>query len=135
MAIQRLQESLTRFDTAETVRVFGDEVALDPPDPTVTLAPVRRVAIFAEAFLPKVDGVSKSAFLTLRYLQQTGREVIVFAPDNAPSHIGDTQVVPLHSFSLRMAPESRVALPHPTIAQHIERLHVLHLRRELAAAP
>jgi glycosyltransferase involved in cell wall biosynthesis len=66
-----------------------------------------------------VDGVSKTAFLTLRYLQQTGREVIVFAPDHAPHSIGSTRVIPLPSVSMRMAPESRLALPSPVVAQQI----------------
>jgi phosphatidylinositol alpha 1,6-mannosyltransferase len=67
MPANRLLDALNHFDPAEAERVFGDEYTLAPPDPSVTLAPVRRVAIFAEAFLPKVDGVSKTAFLTLRY--------------------------------------------------------------------
>src|SRR5690606_33297747 len=120
MVAHGLAESSDQFGTVEAIRVFGDEVALEPPDPALPLAPVKRVAIFAEAFLPKVDGVSKSAFLTLRWLQLTGREVIVFAPDNAPSHIGESQVVALPSFGLPVAPESRVAIPHPTIMHHLE---------------
>ncbi len=84
------------------------------------LAPVKRVAIIAEAFLPKVDGVSKTAFLTLRYLQQTGRETLVFAPDTAPPFVGDTEVVALPSLGLAQAPETRVALPSLTVANRLE---------------
>lgn len=120
MADSRLFEALARFDPAEIERVFGDEYALKPPDPAVTLAPVKRVAIIAEAFLPKVDGVSKTAFLTLRYLQQTGREVLVFAPDTAPSQIGQTEVVALPSLGMFQAPETRVALPSLTVASRLE---------------
>lgn len=86
----------------------------------MTLAPVRRVAIIAEAFLPKVDGVSKTAFLTLRYLQQTGREVLVFAPDTAPPSIGPSQVIALPSLGMPVAPETRMALPSLAVAHHIE---------------
>jgi phosphatidylinositol alpha 1,6-mannosyltransferase len=120
MASHRLLEALNHLDAAQTERVFGDEYALDPPDPAVKLAPIRRVAIFAEAFLPKVDGVSKTAYLTLRYLQQTGREVMVFAPDTAPPFIGDSKVIALPSLGFPIAPESRLALPHPAIADHLE---------------
>lgn len=67
-----------------------------------------------------MDGVSKTAFLTLNYLRQTGREVMVFAPDIAPNHIGDTRIVPLFSFGFPGVPETRVALPNPTIAREIE---------------
>lgn len=86
----------------------------------MTLAPVKRVAIFAEAFLPKVDGVSKTAYLTMRYLKQTGRDVIVFAPDLAPHHIGDVPVVPLPSLGIPQAPETRIAFPHPAISAHLD---------------
>jgi glycosyltransferase involved in cell wall biosynthesis len=67
-----------------------------------------------------VDGVSKTAYLTLHYLKQTGRDVIVFAPDIAPHAIGDTQVVPLPSLGLPQAPETRIAVPHPTINHYLD---------------
>ena len=105
---------------AEIERVFGEEYALRAPDPEVELAPVKRVAIIAEAFLPKVDGVAKTAWLTLRYLQQTGREVLVFAPDTAPPAVGNSEVVALPSLGLIMAPESRMALPSPAVASRLE---------------
>ncbi len=120
MTEHRLLEALTQFDIAQIERVFGDEYALNPPDPAVELAPVKRVAIIAEAFLPKVDGVSKTAFLTLRYLQQTGREVLVFAPDTAPHAIGSSQVIPMPSLGMPAAPETRMALPTPAVAARLE---------------
>ena len=120
MADHRLFEALTRYDPAEIERVFGDEYALKPPADDVALAPVKRVAIIAEAFLPKVDGVSKTAFLTLRYLQQTGREVLVFAPDIAPPAIGETPVVALPSLGMPNNPETRMALPSLIVASRLE---------------
>jgi phosphatidylinositol alpha 1,6-mannosyltransferase len=120
MATDRLLELFAKFDPQHIERIFGRECILTPPDPSVTLAPVRRVAIFAEAFLPKVDGVSKSAFLTLHYLQQTGRDVLVFAPDIAPKHIGSTRVIPLPSLGVPLAPETRMALPNPIIACQLQ---------------
>jgi glycosyltransferase involved in cell wall biosynthesis len=81
---------------------------------------VRRVAIIAEAFLPKVDGVSKTAYLTLQYLQQTGREVLVFAPDTAPQHVGSAQVIPLPSLGMPLAPETRVALPTMLVGNYLD---------------
>jgi hypothetical protein len=120
MADHRLLDNLNRFDPEEIERVFGDEYVFQPPDPSEVLAPVKRVAIIAVAFLPKVDGVSKTAFLTLRYLQQTGREVLVFAPDTALPQVGDTEVVALPSFGMLNAPETRVALPSLTVASRLE---------------
>lgn len=67
-----------------------------------------------------MDGVSKTTFLTLRYLQQTGREVMVFAPDIAPSAVGDSRVIALPSLGFASAPETRMALPHPVIAQYLD---------------
>lgn len=103
----------------ESERVFGDESTFDTSNLDLVFDRVKRVAIFAEAFLPKVDGVSKTAYLTVRYLQRTGREVIVFAPDIAPPSVHGSPVIPLPSFAFRAAPETRIALPHPLVVQHI----------------
>jgi glycosyltransferase involved in cell wall biosynthesis len=119
MAHNRLLETLHHFTSEEAQRLFGNESALYPPDPTLELAPVKRVALIAEAFLPKVDGVSKTAYLTLNYLQQTGREVIVFAPDIAPHSVGETKVIPLPSLGTPLAPETRIGLPMPIVAQEL----------------
>lgn len=119
MGNHRLLENLSHISPEQAERLFGNECLLNPPDPALTLAPVKRVAIFAEAFLPKVDGVSKTAFLTMRYLQQTGREVLVFAPDIAVQSVGTTKVIPLPSLGMPSAPETRIALPHPSVAQHL----------------
>lgn len=121
MGDHHLFEALTHFDPKQTEQLFGDERALlKDPDPSVERAPIKRVVIFTEAFLPKVDGVSKTTYLTIRYLQLTGREVLVFAPDIAPTHVGDSEVVPVPSVGLPRVPETRIALPHPTIAARIE---------------
>ena len=107
--------------TEDAERIFATECCLQPPDPALPLAPVRRVALVAESFLPKVDGVAKTAFLTLRYLQRTGREVLVLAPATAPSAIGPTRIVRLPSFGPHFYPESRLALPLPVISRELER--------------
>jgi glycosyltransferase involved in cell wall biosynthesis len=118
MADNRLFEALTRFGGQEVEQIFYGEY--NAPDPSVQLAPIRRVAIFAEAFLPKIDGVSKTAYLTLRHLQQTGREVLVFAPDTAPTRIGSSSIIPLPSLGIPLAPETRMALPSLAISQYLD---------------
>lgn len=120
MGATRLVEALNSLDPSEIDRVFGNEADLLPSADEVELAPVKRVAIMTEAFFPKVDGVAKSAYLTLRYLQKTGREVIVFAPDIAPARVGPSRVIPMPSVGLPFAPETRVALPTPSVARHLE---------------
>lgn len=118
MAMERIPAVSTTHEHVWGDQFFG-EYELLPPDQPLNLAPIKRVAILTEAFLPKVDGVSKTAFLTLRYLQQTGREALVFAPDIAPKAIGDSRVIPLPSLTIPAAPETHMALPHPIIAKEL----------------
>ena len=73
--------------------LFGDYELVNPSQP-LDLAPVKRVAVLTESFLPKVDGVSKTSSLTIRYLQETGREVLVFGPDISVPSVGSSEVVP-----------------------------------------
>ncbi len=81
---------------------------------------VKRVAVLTEAFLPKIDGVSRTAYLSIRYLQETGREVLIFAPDTAVPTVGQSRVIPLPSVSMPGAEETRVALPNWIIAREME---------------
>lgn len=99
--------------------VFGITELIEPDAPP-RLTPIKRVAILTEAFLPKVDGVTKTTYLTIRYLQQTGREVLVFAPDIAVQSVGETEVVPLPSVGVPSHTETRMALPNPIIAKRLE---------------
>lgn len=69
--------------------------------------------------MPKVDGVTKSAYLALRYLRQTGREVLIFAPDISPDEIEGTRIIPLASLGVPGVPETRMALPNPRIAREL----------------
>ncbi|MCA9916213.1 MAG: hypothetical protein KC496_22810, partial [Anaerolineae bacterium] len=87
------------------------------------------MVIIAESFLPKIDGVSKTAVLALRYLQQTGRDVLVFAPDLAPQQVGPTQVIPLPSLGMPFAPETRVALPTLSISHYLDEFQpdIIHM--------
>jgi phosphatidylinositol alpha 1,6-mannosyltransferase len=117
MSGNRLVEALNNLDPEDIDNVFGREHAFWVSPSTENLAPVKRVAIFAEAFYPKIDGVSKLAYLTLRYLQQTGREVLVFAPDIAPTHVGPSQIVRSPSVGLPFAPETRFAFPPLTVGR------------------
>jgi glycosyltransferase involved in cell wall biosynthesis len=65
--------------------------------------------------LPKVDGVSKTSYLTVRYLQQSGREVLIFAPDTSVKEVYGSEVVGVPSFPLAVAPETQVAIPNAAV--------------------
>lgn len=116
MVSQRLFRLFEQRETAQGDDLFGE---YDLVDAAVKPAPVKRVAVLTEAFLPKVDGVSKTTYLTVRYLQQTGREVLIFAPDTSVPRVGDSEVVALPSISIPGAEETRLALPTPTIAKRL----------------
>lgn len=101
-------------------RDLGRVEPLDPSFLQTRRAKVERVVIFAEAFWPKVDGVTRAAYLTLCHLKQTGREVLVFAPDIAPERVYDCEVVPLPSACLGEVPKTRMVLSTPKTRRIIE---------------
>ena len=115
------------MDTQKINEVFGSTYLFQPPEEK--LAPIKRVALFAESFFPRFDGVSQHVYNTLCYLQQTGREVLVFAPDDAPREVGPSKVVRLPSFGVRQYPGMRVGLPTPEISRHLARFQpdLIHL--------
>lgn len=119
MASTRVHRIFAARLTTQGEDLFGEH-QLVPGERPLDLAPIKRVALLSEAFIPKVDGVTKTSYLTVRYLQQTGREVLIFAPDTAVPNVGPSEVVPLPSFSMPFAEETRVAVPHPLIARRIE---------------
>ncbi len=129
MAANRLLKALSQINPDQAEQIYGSEFAFDLPNRLGSTSPIKRVAIFAESFLPKVDGVSKTAYLTTRYLQETGREVLVFAPDIAPTQIGPSKVVPMPSIGMQIAPETRIALPNLMINQHLDEFQpdLIHL--------
>lgn len=110
MASERVRRIFEAREKIEGDALFGHTPLLDSAQ-SQPLASVQRVAVLAEAFPPKIDGVSKTAYLAVRYLQQTRREVLIFAPDSAMPSVGDSEVVALPSISVPGADESRAALP------------------------
>ena len=120
MQAQRLLDNLQAQQRKSPDEFFGMPRLLEEGHAGATFASVKRVAVLTESFLPKVDGVVKTSYLTIRYLQETGREVLIFAPDIAVDQVGDSRVIPLPSISLPQAPETRMALPNPVVARHIE---------------
>ncbi len=70
-----------------------------------------RIAIFAESFLPKIDGVAMTACHLLEHLARRGHESLVFAPAGAPAFYAGAPVVGLSGFSFPLYPELRLASP------------------------
>src|SRR4051794_4178234 len=108
MAANRLLKALGQINPEQAAQIYGSEFAFDLPNRLGSTTPIERVAIFAESFLPKVDGISNTAYLTARYLQEPGREVLVFPLEIAPTKIRPSKVVPMPSFGFKVAPETRV---------------------------
>jgi phosphatidylinositol alpha 1,6-mannosyltransferase len=120
MQAQRLLDNLHAQHGKNVGDFFGNPTLTDDIHTVRPFAKIKKVAVLTESFLPKVDGVVKTAYLTIRYLQETGREVLVFAPDIAVNEIGNSRVIPLRSIGVPQAPETRMALPNPAVARHLE---------------
>ncbi len=70
-----------------------------------------RVAIFAETFLPKWDGVANTVCHLLEHLAQQGHQSLMFAPEGAPARYADTPIVGLPSFTFPLYPDLRLVPP------------------------
>jgi glycosyltransferase involved in cell wall biosynthesis len=70
-----------------------------------------RVAIMAEVFLPKVDGVVHRTLNLIRQLNQLDDEVLIVCPDADGCTNCSATVVPIPSFSFPPYPEYRIGLP------------------------
>jgi phosphatidylinositol alpha 1,6-mannosyltransferase len=112
-----------RYGLVETIldsEQLGTQPDLDSAALMAALTPeVKRVALLTEAFLPKVDGVTRTALLTIKYLESTGREVIVFAPSPALPSISRTRIIGIPSLWLPMYAETRVAPPYPPMLRQL----------------
>jgi glycosyltransferase involved in cell wall biosynthesis len=81
---------------------------------------MRKVAIFTETFLPKVDGIVTRLKHTVSELVKLGDEVLVFAPDGGISEYCGAKVYGVSGFPLPLYPELKVSLPRPSIGYEIE---------------
>ncbi|MBN1202472.1 MAG: glycosyltransferase family 1 protein [Anaerolineae bacterium] len=97
----------------------GDEWQIGHTAADIDHLPIKRVAIITEAFLPKMDGVTKLATLTARYHLNMGREIIIYAPSlrigphTTPDTLDGCRVVSVPSWRLWFFPaESRGGIPY-----------------------
>ncbi|MBK8168085.1 MAG: glycosyltransferase family 1 protein [bacterium] len=78
-----------------------------------------RVAIFAETFLPKWDGVANTTCHLLDHLAARGHESMMIAPEGAPASYASTPILGRPCFALPMYPALRLVTPRPGLGSEI----------------
>jgi glycosyltransferase involved in cell wall biosynthesis len=78
-----------------------------------------RVAIIAEVFLPKVDGVVNRTLHLIRELKQCNDEVLVICPQAEGADSGPAPVVEFRSFPFPFYPEYRIARPDARLTEQL----------------
>jgi glycosyltransferase involved in cell wall biosynthesis len=81
---------------------------------------MRKVAIFTETFLPKIDGIVTRLKYTVEQLVKLGDRVLVFSPDGGLSEYCGAKIYGVSGFPLPFYPELKVALPRPSIGYALE---------------
>jgi glycosyltransferase involved in cell wall biosynthesis len=89
----------------------------------------RRVALFTETFLPRVDGIVNTLCWTLRGLVEAGCEPLVVAPRGNTALLPGVKVIGASSLPFPLYPEVRLALMGPGIGQQLDEFQpdVIHL--------
>ncbi len=87
-----------------------------------------RVAIIAEVFLPKIDGVVSRTLNLIRHLARSGDELLIVCPDARGLTESPAPVLAVPSFSFPFYPEYRIGLPDRRLARALKRFapDVLH---------
>jgi glycosyltransferase involved in cell wall biosynthesis len=78
-----------------------------------------RVAIFAETFLPKWDGIANTTCRLLEHLERRGIESLMFAPEGAPERYAGTPIIGEPCFPLPFYPELRLAQPRAGVGEEL----------------
>jgi len=89
----------------------------------------RRVAIFTETFLPRVDGIVNTLRWTLRGLGAAGWEAMVVAPAGNTQPLAGVRVVGSPSVRLPLYAEVRLGYPSPGVWRELDAFEpdVVHL--------
>ena len=92
-----------------------------------------RVAIFAETFLPKWDGITNTLCRLLEHLEAEGHESIMFAPEGAPESYASTRIFGYPAFNCPWYNDLRLATPLGTATSEIEKFRpdVVHVASPL----
>jgi glycosyltransferase involved in cell wall biosynthesis len=79
-----------------------------------------RIAIVAEVYLPKVDGVVIRTMNLIRHLLDQGDEILVVAPEAAGREGSPVPVVEFRSFPFPAYPEYRIGLPDERLVRALD---------------
>ena len=79
-----------------------------------------RIAIFAEFFLPKIDGVVIRTLNTVRCLKKMEDEVLIFAANSELTEYYSAPIFGLPSISFPLYPEYKMAFPLPIIKHKLK---------------
>ena len=87
-----------------------------------------RIAVFTETAPPNVNGVVRRLDETIRLLQDSGDEVLVFAPAARATRWHGAEMVPAPAIPLPMYPEIVVGMPRPALRSRLAKFrpHVVH---------
>ncbi len=88
-----------------------------------------RIAIFAETFLPKWDGIANTLCYLLEHLARRGHSSLMFAPEGAPEQYANTRIIGLPSISFPFYRDLKVVPPIVNVADDLEAFQpdVVHL--------
>lgn len=93
-----------------------------------------RIALIAEVFLPKIDGVVLRTANLIRQLRAMGDEVLVFCPQGGSSRDAEFATVEFPGFPCPTYPEYRIASPDDRLISELDRFQpdVVHFVNPLA---
>ena len=88
-----------------------------------------RIAIFAETFLPKWDGITNTICHLLEYLDRRGHASLMFAPRGAPGEYARTPIAGLPGIRFPLYPELRLVFPTVDVRRELRafRPDVMHV--------
>jgi glycosyltransferase involved in cell wall biosynthesis len=88
-----------------------------------------RIALFAETFLPKWDGVANTLCHLLDHLARRGHTSLMFAPAGAPAQYAQTPIVGLPSFAFPLYRDLKLVAPGVDVRDRLRafRPDVVHL--------
>jgi len=79
-----------------------------------------RIAVVAETFLPKTDGIVNTTCKLLEHLKQRGHQALVLAPGGGPASHADMPVVGFPALRLPFYPELRLAWSDGRLASTLD---------------